>query len=68
MKYGSRAGRYVHMEIGHAAQNIYLQVDPSSYDLLVLPGGKAPAMLRKNEELLAIVRQFFTEGKTVASI
>ena len=25
IKYGSRAGRYVHMEIGHAAQNIYLQ-------------------------------------------
>lgn len=24
-KYGSRARRYVHMEIGHAAQNIYLQ-------------------------------------------
>ncbi len=24
-KYGSRASRYVHMEIGHAAQNIYLQ-------------------------------------------
>lgn len=44
------------------------QVDPSSYDLLVLPGGKAPATLRKNEELLAIVRQFFTEGKMVAAI
>ncbi len=25
MKYGSRAHQYVHMEIGHAAQNIYLQ-------------------------------------------
>ncbi|MCK5194004.1 MAG: SagB/ThcOx family dehydrogenase, partial [Desulfobulbaceae bacterium] len=25
VKYGSRAKRYVHMEIGHAAQNIYLQ-------------------------------------------
>ncbi|MBU0680635.1 MAG: SagB/ThcOx family dehydrogenase [Proteobacteria bacterium] len=24
-KYGSRASRYVHMEIGHVAQNIYLQ-------------------------------------------
>ena len=24
-KYGNRAERYVHMEIGHAAQNIYLQ-------------------------------------------
>ena len=25
VKYGVRAGRYVHMEVGHAAQNIYLQ-------------------------------------------
>jgi len=24
-KYGDRAPRYVHMEVGHAAQNIYLQ-------------------------------------------
>lgn len=24
-KYGSRAGRYVHIEVGHVAQNIYLQ-------------------------------------------
>ncbi len=44
------------------------QVDPYSYDLLVLPGGKAPAVLRKNEKLLTIVRHFFTEGKTVAAI
>ncbi|MGB5528755.1 MAG: nitroreductase family protein, partial [Ignavibacteriaceae bacterium] len=25
VKYGTRAERYVHMEVGHAGQNIYLQ-------------------------------------------
>ena len=44
------------------------QIDPSSYDLLVLPGGKAPAKLRENGTLLAIVRHFFEENKPVAAI
>ena len=44
------------------------EIDPSSYDLLILPGGKAPADLRKNGTLLDIVRHFFEENKTVAAI
>ena len=43
-------------------------IDPSSYDLLILPGGKAPAELRENETLLSLVRHFFSENKTVAAI
>lgn len=44
------------------------QIDTSLYDLLILPGGKAPALLRNNEKMLALVRQFFKDGKTVAAI
>ena len=44
------------------------QIDPDSYHLLILPGGKAPAQLRKNEKLLSLVRQFLADNKTVAAI
>lgn len=43
-------------------------IDPSSYNLLILPGGKAPAKLRESETLLDIVRHFFDENKPVAAI
>ena len=44
------------------------QIDPSSYDLVILPGGKAPEELRKNEKLLSFIQQFFAQGKAVAAI
>lgn len=44
------------------------QIDPSSYALLILPGGKAPAQLRSNAVLLALVRHFFSQDKPVAAI
>ncbi|MBU0664270.1 MAG: DJ-1/PfpI/YhbO family deglycase/protease [Proteobacteria bacterium] len=44
------------------------QIDSSLYDILILPGGKAPALLRNNEKILALVHQFFKDGKTVAAI
>lgn len=30
-KYSARAMRYVHMEVGHAAQNVYLQAVASTF-------------------------------------
>ncbi len=44
------------------------EIDPPSYWLLLLPGGKAPAKLRENSDLLTIVRHFFDENKAVAAI
>lgn len=58
-KYGGRGERYVHMEVGHAAQNIYLQAeslglgtvmvgafhDQEVKSVLKLPGNEAPLAL-----------------------
>jgi SagB-type dehydrogenase family enzyme len=58
-KYGGRAERYVHIEVGHAAQNVYLQAqslglgtlivgsfkDEEVHDVLGLPANEAPLAL-----------------------
>lgn len=44
------------------------EVDLTSYDALVIPGGRAPEYLRLNEKVTGMVRHFFDEGKPVAAI
>jgi len=44
------------------------EVNPDDYAILVLPGGKAPAELRKEPKALEITRSFFTHVKPVAAI
>jgi protease I len=44
------------------------EVNPDRYAILVLPGGKAPAALRKEPKALEIARSFFTHSKPVAAI
>lgn len=44
------------------------EVDPDDYDLLVLPGGKAPETVRKAPKALEIARDFFKKNKPVAAI
>lgn len=44
------------------------EVNPDDYAILVLPGGKAPAKLRKEPKALEIARSFFTHVKPVAAI
>ncbi|GAO35758.1 peptidase [Sulfuricella sp. T08] len=43
-------------------------VHAKDYDILVLPGGKAPAALRKELAALEIVKDFFRSNKPVAAI
>ena len=40
----------------------------SDYDILLLPGGKAPAIVRKNEHVLEVVKEFNDQGKLIAAI
>ncbi|MCX7794287.1 MAG: type 1 glutamine amidotransferase [Thermodesulfovibrionales bacterium] len=43
-------------------------VKPEDYDILILPGGKAPEAIRKEKEALDIARHFFEKNKPVAAI
>jgi protease I len=43
-------------------------VDPTAYDALVVPGGRAPEYLRTYDEVLETVRHFFAEEKPVAAL
>jgi protease I len=43
-------------------------VDPKDYGLLVLPGGKAPAKLRKEQAAITMVQHFMRSDKPVAAI
>lgn len=43
-------------------------VDPDEYELLILPGGKAPEELRKSEKVLEVVKRFHSSKKPIAAI
>jgi protease I len=43
-------------------------VRPNDYALLYLPGGKAPAKLRKNDAVLSFVRAFAQTDKPIAAV
>ncbi len=44
------------------------EVNPDHYALLLLPGGKAPETVRKDQKALDIARAFFAGNKPVAAI
>jgi len=64
-----RKGR-IHGQHGYEveANKALAEVDAQQYDVLVLPGGKAPAMIRREKAALEIVRSFFRRNRPVAAI
>ena len=59
--------------IGKHGFNVYAtmtldEVDPKQYDILILPGGKGPSLIRKEIKALEIARYFFDQNKLVAAI
>ena len=44
------------------------EIDPASYDALVVPGGRAPEYLRLNARVLEIVRCFDQADKPIAAL
>ena len=44
------------------------EIDPKKYDILILPGGKGPSLIRKEIKALEIARYFFDQNKLVAAI
>ena len=46
----------------------FADIDPKSYDALVIPGGRAPEYLRLDPKVIEAVQHFFQAGKPVAAI
>jgi archaeal arginyl aminopeptidase len=44
------------------------EIKPDNYDILVLPGGKAPETVRKDKNAIEIAKHFFQRNKPVAAI
>jgi len=44
------------------------ELNPDDYDLLLLPGGKAPEAIRKEKDALEIAKHFFQQSKPVSAI
>ena len=44
------------------------EIQPAEYDLLILPGGKAPEKIRKEKEAVEIAKYFFGNNKPVSAI
>jgi protease I len=62
---GKFAGKY---GLGLNVTKNIKEVRPQDYELLYIPGGKAPEELRRNDDVLKFVEAFAVLGKPIAAI
>jgi protease I len=65
MKKGKIKGKHGY-EI--AVDKTFEEVDPEDYDILILPGGKAPEAIRKDGTAVGIAKFFIAGNRPVAAI
>jgi len=65
MKAGSITGKH-----GYAIEvtKVLKDVNAGAYDILILPGGRAPEAVRKEKKALDLARYFFEKNRPVAAI
>jgi len=65
MKKGKIRGKHDYeMEVDKTLE----EVDPKDYQILILPGGKAPEKIRKDKNAVDIAKFFFKENRPVSAI
>ncbi|HXW69794.1 MAG TPA: type 1 glutamine amidotransferase domain-containing protein [Dissulfurispiraceae bacterium] len=65
MKKGTIRGKHGYeMEVDKTLE----EVDPKDYQILILPGGKAPEKIRKDKNAVDIAKFFFKENRPVSAI
>lgn len=57
------------VKVDKALEDLRADVAAKDYDAIVVPGGQInPDLLRVNEDALALIKAFFSAGKTVAAV
>jgi len=65
LKKGTIKGKHGYEVKAHKSVS---DVNPDDYDILILPGGKAPGALRSDRNALEIAKHFFEKNKPVSAI
>jgi protease I len=65
LKGGNFAGKH---GIGLKNSKAINDIRPQDYELVYLPGGKAPQKLSEDEKVIEFIREFKTTGKKIAAI